>query len=328
MAVLSAPDIDTGEFSDISEREDTSMNAPVTVSILGLGEMGRALAAALLGAGHAVTVWNRTPGRAGQLIEDGATEATSAGRAIDASELVIVCLFDHDSVHETLDPIMDRLRGRVLVNLTTTSPEQARELARWALDGGIATLDGGIMAVPSMIGGPGSEILYSGDQTSFERFRHVLDRWGASSYLGADPGLASLYDIALLAGMYVMFAGYMQGAALVATAGVSATAFAERSAAWLSAMTGELARYGRVIDGGDYTAAGQQSLDFSDLSKMLEAAAEAGVGAEPLATVQSLIARQRDAGRGAEGFARIFESVRHSGPADRQAAPAADPAAA
>lgn len=289
------------------------MKSPLTVSILGLGEMGRALADALLGAGHAVTVWNRTPGRAGRLVERGAIEAQNPADAIEASELVIVCLFDHDSVHETLDPIADRLRGRTLVNLTTTSPEQARELGGWARAGGFAALDGGIMAVPSMIGGPGSEILYSGDRDAFERHRQVLDRWGASSYLGTDPGLASLYDIALLSGMYVMFAGYMQGAALVATAGVSATAFAERSAAWLSAMTGELAGYGRVIDGGDYTVAGQQSLDFSDLSKMLEAAAEAGVGAEPLAMVQSLIARQRDAGRGAEGFARIFESVRASG---------------
>lgn len=304
------------------------MNPPVTVSILGLGEMGRALAAALLGAGHTVTVWNRTPGRAGQLVGNGAIEAPSAGVAVDASELVIICLFDHDSVHETLDPLADSLRGRVLVNLTTTSPEQARELGRWARAHGVASLDGGIMAVPSMIGGPGSEILYSGDQNSFERYRNVFDLWGTSSYLGEDPGLASLYDIALLSGMYVMFAGYMQGAALVATAGVSATAFAERSAAWLSAMTGELAGYGRVIDGGDYTIAGQQSLDFSDLSKMLEAAAEAGVGAEPLAMVQSLIARQRDAGRGTEGFARIFESVRHTRRADRPTAGAASPAAA
>jgi 3-hydroxyisobutyrate dehydrogenase-like beta-hydroxyacid dehydrogenase len=296
------------------------MNAPVTVSILGLGEMGRALAAALLGHGLTVTVWNRTPGRADELVTTGAVEAPSAGAAIDASELVIVCLFDHDSVHETLDPLVGRLRGRVLVNLTTTSPEQARELGRWARAAGVVAIDGGIMAVPSMIGGPGSEILYSGDQGSFERYRSVFDRWGTSSYLGADAGLASLYDIALLSSMYVMFAGYMQGAALVATAGVGATAFAERASAWLSAMTGELAGYGRVIDGGDYTVAGQQSLDFSELSKMLEAAADAGVGAEPLAMVQSLIARQRDAGRGAEGFARIYESVRDPHLVDRHLA--------
>lgn len=285
-----------------------SSSAPVT--ILGLGEMGSALASSLAHSGRPLTVWNRTPRKAADLENAGAVVAASVEEAVTASAVVIVCLFDHASVHATLDPVVDLLRGRTVVNLTTTSPEQARELGRWAEAAGIRYLDGGIMAVPSMIGGPSAEILYSGSETAFAEHRAVLDVWGSSTWFGEDPGLASLYDIALLAGMYVMFAGYMQGAALVATAGVSATAFAERSAAWLSAMTGELAGYGRVIDSGDYAAPGQQSLDFSDLSKMIEAASEAGVGSEPLAMVQRLIARQRDAGHGAEGFARIFESVR------------------
>lgn len=285
-----------------------SSSAPVT--ILGLGEMGSALASSLARSGRPLTVWNRTPRKAADLENAGAVVAASVEEAVTASAVVIVCLFDHASVHATLGPVVDLLRGRTVVNLTTTSPEQARELGRWAEAAGIRYLDGGIMAVPSMIGGPSAEILYSGSETAFAEHRAVLDVWGSSTWFGEDPGLASLYDIALLAGMYVMFAGHMQGAALVATAGVSATAFAERSAAWLSAMTGELAGYGRVIDSGDYAAPGQQSLDFSDLSKMIEAASEAGVGSEPLAMVQRLIARQRDAGHGAEGFARIFESVR------------------
>ena len=46
--------------------------------------------------------------------------------------MIVVCLFDHRSVHEVLDPLADRLAGRRLINLTTTSPEGARELADWA----------------------------------------------------------------------------------------------------------------------------------------------------------------------------------------------------
>lgn len=286
------------------------MRTPVAVSMLGLGEMGRALACALLRSDRSVTVWNRTPGKGTELVEAGAVEAATAGDAADAADLIIVCLFDHASVRETLDPVVDRLRGRALINLTTTSPEQARELGRWAAAAGIAYLDGGIMAVPSMIAGPGSEILYSGDEQTFLRYKEVLDTWGTSSYLGSDTGLASLYDLALLAGMYVMFAGYMQGAALVRTAGVGATDFADRAAPWIAAMTHGLADFGRVIDGGDYTVAGQQSLDFSDLSTMLDAAAAVGVGAQPVAMVQKLITAERDAGHGAEGFARIFESIK------------------
>jgi 3-hydroxyisobutyrate dehydrogenase-like beta-hydroxyacid dehydrogenase len=285
------------------------MNETSTVSLLGLGHMGHALGAALVSAGISPTVWNRTSGKATDLIAGGAMEAKNPRDAIENAELVVVCLLDHASVQENLAPVVDALRGRTLVNLTTTSPEEARELGRWAEAGGIEYLDGGIMAVPSMIATPASEIFYSGDESAFDRFRPILDLWGKSSFFGRDPGLASLHDLALLSSMYVMFAGYMQGAALVATAGVSATDFAARAAAWISAMTGELAEYGRVIDGGDYSVPGQQSLDFSDLSTMLAAADDMGVGSGPIRMVQELIDTQRAAGHGGDALARIFESL-------------------
>ncbi len=273
--------------------------------------MGQALVTALLKAGIPATVWNRTPGKADGVTAAGATEAESADAAVAAADVVVVCLFDHASVHETLDPLVDRLRGRVVVNLTTTSPEQARDLHGWAAEAGIGYLDGGIMAVPGMIATPAAEILYSGDEQVFRRHREILDVWGTSTYFGADAGLASLYDLALLAGMYVMFAGYLQGAAMVRTAGVPASAFAIRAKAWLAAMTETFTALGEVVDGGDYTVAGQQSLDFSDLTKLLDAAAEAGVGGQPIAMVQKLIDQQRDAGYGGHSFARIYESIRH-----------------
>ena len=79
-------------------------NDRVQVSVLGLGAMGHALAAALVAAGHTTTVWNRSPGRADGLVEQGAAVAATAGAAVRAGELVVVCLLDHASVHEVLDP--------------------------------------------------------------------------------------------------------------------------------------------------------------------------------------------------------------------------------
>ncbi|MFE5511411.1 NAD(P)-dependent oxidoreductase [Streptomyces sp. NPDC056529] len=282
----------------------------VRVSVLGLGAMGGALAAALVKAGHTTTVWNRSPGKADGLVALGARAAATAGDAVRAGELVVVCLLDHASVHEVLDPLSGDLAGRALVNVTTTSPEQSRELAAWADRAGIAYLDGGIMAVPDMIGGPGSSVLYSGSAEVFQRYEALLGLWGTGDHFGEDAGLASLYDLALLAGMYVMFAGFMQGAAMVAPAGVSAREFASRAAPWLTAMTGSFQEYAEVIDGGDYTVEGQQSLEFSDLGDILAAGSAQGVGTEAVAMVQGLIRRQIDAGHGTEGFARVYESLR------------------
>ncbi|MER5494222.1 NAD(P)-binding domain-containing protein [Streptomyces sp. NPDC002490] len=285
----------------------------VRVSVLGLGAMGSALAGALLEAGYSTTVWNRSPGRAEDLLARGARAAASAGDAVRAGGVVVVCLLDHASVHQVLDPLADELTGRTLVNVTTTSPAESRELADWAARAGIAYLDGGVMAVPSMIGRPGASILYSGSADAFEQCEPLLDRWGTSTYFGADAGLASLYDLALLSGMYVMFAGFLHGAAMVAPAGVTAREFAGLAAPWLTAMTSAFEGFATVVDGGDYTVPGQQSLLFSDLGGLLTASADQGIGTEAVAMVQRLVRRQIDAGHGEEGFARIYESIKQPG---------------
>lgn len=285
-------------------------NDTTPTTVLGLGAMGSALAAALIDAGHPTTVWNRSPARARPLVARGATAAGSAEAAVSASPLIVACLFDHASVHEVLGPTAGSLRGRTLVNLTTSTPNEARELAAWSVSHGIDYLDGGIMAVPEMIGGPGSAILYSGSQTAFDAHRALLDLWGESTYFGSDAGMASLYDLAMLAGMYAMFAGFLHGAAMVGSEGVSATEFAARATPFLAAMTGAFAGFAATIDAKDYAGEGQQSLEFSDLTKLVSASTEQGVSAEVLQPVHQMIRRQIAAGHGKEGFARIFEELR------------------
>jgi 3-hydroxyisobutyrate dehydrogenase-like beta-hydroxyacid dehydrogenase len=280
------------------------------VTVLGLGAMGSALAAAPLSAGRPVTVWNRTPQKAAALGERGATVARTVDEAVGAGGVIVACLLDHESVHEVLDPHASRLAGRPLVNLTTTTPNQARELAAWAAAHGIRYLDGGMMAVPEMIGSPGSSIFYSGSETVFDEQRPLLERWGEATFFGTDAGTASLYDLAILAGMYTMFAGFMHGAAMVGSDGGSAVDFAARATPFLAAMTQSFAEFAAIIDAKDYAGEGQQSLEFSDLGDLLQASADQGVSVELLEPVQRLIRRQIDAGHGNEGFARIYEELR------------------
>jgi 3-hydroxyisobutyrate dehydrogenase-like beta-hydroxyacid dehydrogenase len=301
--------------------EPTRNPAQLTdVSMLGLGAMGSALAAALLDAGRSVTVWNRTPGRAAELTTRGARGADSAREAVTASPVVVACLLKYDSVRDTLGPVADELRGRTLLNVTTTTPNESRQLASWAAEFGITYLDGAIMAVPAMIGAREGQIFYSGSRQAFDTLLPILDVWATSEFHGEDAGRASLVDLAMLSGMYQMFAGFIHGAAMVAPMGMSASEFAARQAPFLSAMTHGLAGFAEVIDGGDYTVPGQQSLDFSDLSHIVRASEEQDVDPAPIAGVQVLISRQIDAGHGREGFARIYESLRAARPATRPTA--------
>ncbi|MBL7500166.1 NAD(P)-dependent oxidoreductase [Frankia sp. CNm7] len=283
-------------------------------TFLGLGAMGSALAAAALDAGRPSVVWNRTPGRARALGERGATVAETADKAITDDGVIVVCLFDHQSVRAVLDPFAADLAGRTVINLTTTTPNQARGLATWAAEHGITYLDGAIMAVPEMIGHPDAAVFYSGPEAAFEENRELFDLWGRSDYFGADPGMASLRDMAMLVGMYTMFAGFLHGAAMVGAAGVSAAEFARRQTPFLAAMTGQLAGLAATVDAEDYGGAGQQSLEFTEaaLASLVTASLDQGVNVEVLRPVLDVVRRQIAAGYGGQGTARIFEELRKS----------------
>ncbi|MBT2761403.1 NAD(P)-binding domain-containing protein [Paenibacillus sp. ISL-20] len=107
-------------------------NNQLPVTVIGLGSMGSALAAGYLKAGYPTTVWNRSVGRADDLVAAGANRAATVSEAIEASPLVIICLLDYRTVSGLLEPVGALLEGKVLVNLTTGTPEEAREMARWA----------------------------------------------------------------------------------------------------------------------------------------------------------------------------------------------------
>ena len=70
------------------------------ITVLGLGNMGRAFAARGLETGHQVTVWNRSPGRAAELVENGAVEAKSPEAAVSGADAVLVVLADDAAVFD------------------------------------------------------------------------------------------------------------------------------------------------------------------------------------------------------------------------------------
>ena len=75
-------------------------------------------------------------------------------------------------------------------------------------------------------------------------------------------------------------------------------------------MAGEVTGLAEVVDGGDYTVAGQQSLEFSDLDDLVQASVDQGISTEVVDPVHALIRRQIAAGHGKDAFARIYEGIR------------------
>ncbi|MEV4182248.1 NAD(P)-binding domain-containing protein [Streptosporangium canum] len=282
------------------------------VTVLGLGLMGQALAGAFLKNGHATTVWNRSAGKAERLAEQGAVLASSARDAAEASPLVVVCVSDHAAVRAVLDPLGDVLAGRVLVNLTSGTSEQARATAEWAAERGITYLDGAIMAIPQVVGTADAFLLYSGPEAAYEAHEPTLRSLGAgTTYLGADHGLSSLYDVALLGIMWGTLNSFLHGAALLGTAKVEATTFAPFANRWIEAVTGFVSAYAGQVDQGAYPAL-DATIDthVATVDHLIHESEAAGVNTELPRLVRTLADRALAGGQGGLGYAAMIEQFR------------------
>ena len=176
------------------------MNQKATV--VGTGRMGSALAAALFSKGFATTVWNRTVSKTEPLARLGLRVAESVLEAVNAADVIIVNILNYNSTKQLLQhpEIEAALRGKILVQLTTGTPDEAREMESWARFHAIEYLDGALLSYPMNIGKPEAAVLYSGPEELFNRVKPVLVAFGDNAMLvGNEIGQASALDIALMA---------------------------------------------------------------------------------------------------------------------------------
>ncbi len=120
---------------------------------------------------------------------------------------------------------------------------------------GARFLDGGIMAVPPMIGVPGSGgyVFYSGSRELFDARHDALAVPAGTRYVGADPGFAALHDVALLSAMTGMFAGVSHAFALIHKEDIAPKDFALLLVDWLTAMAPSAYEIADQLESGDYT---------------------------------------------------------------------------
>ncbi|HEY3895523.1 MAG TPA: NAD(P)-dependent oxidoreductase [Pseudonocardiaceae bacterium] len=105
--------------------------AEMDVAVLGMGRMGRALAARLLEGGHRVVVWNRSKGKAGDVVSAGAREAHSVADAVDGVEVVITMLANDEALRAVaLGELRSSIGAKTIyVDCSTVSPKMTGELA-------------------------------------------------------------------------------------------------------------------------------------------------------------------------------------------------------
>lgn len=188
-----------------------------SISMIGLGQMGAALARAQLAAGQDVVVWNRSRARAAPLVEQGAKLAASLEDAIAASDVIVVCILNYEATEDLFRDAggADLLRGKTIVQLTSGTAGDARRLDVFFAAFGAAYLDGAILAYPKDVGKAGAPVLYSGPKDVFDGLEPLLRPFGGgTAYVGEAVGAASTLDAALLSFYYGAMLAFFHGVAL------------------------------------------------------------------------------------------------------------------
>ena len=176
------------------------------VTVIGLGNMGSALARALLENGRAVTVWNRSPEKAAPLVDMGAVMAPSAAAAITASPIIIVCVTNYAAANHILDEVVTELPGKLLVQFTTGSPQDARASEAWAHSHEAEYLDCAITGSSNSIGTSNAHILVAGQKAAFQKAEAILRILATGlDYKGKAIGLSSAWEMVYIMHYYGMF---------------------------------------------------------------------------------------------------------------------------
>lgn len=290
----------------------TASLPPTTVSVIGLGAMGRALAGAFIAAGHRVTVWNRTAGRADELAAAGAIVAPSVADAVTASPLTVVCVLDPTAVGGVLDAAGERLAGATIVNLTSSIPEDARALAARVTASGARYLDGKIMVPTPLIGTDDGYVIYSGDQAVFDEHADTLRALGADAErLGDDPGLAASFDLGMLDIFFNGMAAFLHASALVRADGVTATAFLPYADRVVDVLRTTMAGLADEVDRADHTGDEDNlEMEAAALDHIIATSAGRGIDTTVPGAVRALVGNAIANGFGRDGFSRVIDVLR------------------
>ena len=279
-------------------------DAPRKIGFIGLGIMGRGMAANLLGAGFSVRVWNRTASRMDPLVEAGAEAAKNPAEVASGSAIVITCVSDTPDVQEVIlgegGVISGARPGSLVVDMSTISPSVTRDVAGRLGEEGVAMLDAPMSGGSEGAANGTLSIMVGGAEDKVERAMPAFRAMGRTithvGPIGAGQTVKLVNQIIVVVNMLAVGEGLLFAEA----AGVDL-------AKTLDAVTGGAAgswmlqnRGPQVIE-RDWRPGFMIDLQQKDLRLALEAADEMGVPLLGTATVFQLYRTLQRAGLGTEG---------------------------
>lgn len=287
------------------------------VGMVGLGHMGGALAESLLAAGFRTTVWNRTETKAERLKALGAEVSSKIEEAAQKSDVIVVCLLDHAATRNAImtSEVGKALKGKTLVQLSTTTRDEVDELAEWTDSYGIQLLKGGILVYPDDIRAARGAILYGGSGSLFTTLQPMLMAMGGMPiHICETPADVVASTSASYSFLYSALLSYLFGAAVCHRTGISVENFTDKVIKPF-VSSGSLMRYlsnaGKAAANRHYQGELQATLDVWDdaLQQTIKDLEAINIDTAILRPLKTLLEDTSASGYGESDIAAVVETL-------------------
>lgn len=251
----------------------------VRIGVAGLGTMGGAMAGHLAAAGYPLTVWNRTPGRATDLVARGASEAPTPADLARSADVVVICVSDTPDVEAVLfgpGAVADGIAaGSLVIDCSTISPSASRGFAARLREQGVGFVDAPVSGGSEGARNATLTIFVGGETADVERARPILRRLGTTithvGPVGAGQAVKAVNQV-IVAGAYL---GVAEGIVLAMKAGLDVEQVVEALSGGAAQSWVLANRSGRMI-ANDYPLGFRVSIHRKDLDIALGMARELG----------------------------------------------------
>lgn len=283
-----------------------------TVAVVGLGAMGRAMAARLLATGHQVVVWNRSPGPVEDLVAEGAVAAPTPAAAAGQVDFVITMVSDPEALEAVThgsDGILTGARpGTTLLQMATVGREAVEELAA-RMPEGVELVDCPVLGSISEAEGGTLAVFVGGDP---ERAEAVLSSLGRIVPVGA-VGFGSAAKLVANSTLFGVLGVLGEALALGDGLGLPREATFEVLSATPLAAQAERRR--GPLEAGELPLRFSLALARKDADLVLAAAADAGVSLPVAGAARGWLDDAVRSGRGGDDYSAVLAHIAAHGSA-------------
>ncbi|MEX2132922.1 MAG: NAD(P)-dependent oxidoreductase [Acidimicrobiia bacterium] len=280
------------------------------LGFIGLGIMGHGMAANLLFSGNPLTVWNRTPERAVDLVCDVATSPRDLG---EQSDIVMISVSNTPDVEEVVfgpsGAIEGLAEGAIIVDHSTISPSATKDFAARAREHGVSWLDAPVSGGSEGAVNGTLAVMVGGPAQALERVRPFLEAYSKSIvHVGEESGSGQMVKLmnqvlVVVNQLAVSEALLLGEAAELDLATAIAAVEGGAAGSWM------LSNRGPQMIGRDWRPGFTIDLQQKDLRLVLEAADELGVPMPGVALVFQLYRALQTRGLGQEGNHALVKAL-------------------